>query len=228
MTIDSWHRFFVAAAWIVIGAFQAVETFAAEGLTVHFDDMTQGQLPTGWTIDATDPGGTLAEWSVVTDSNAPSKPNVLTLKTVHDTSGSVFNLCWTRDIAFEDGEIEVKVRANTGKEDQGGGVIWRARDANNYYIARYNPLENNFRIYYVKNGSRKQLASIERVGIPAGEWFKLKIIQDGDKIEGHLNGKKYLEVSDNTFAGPGGVGFWTKADAASSFDDLRVSPASRH
>jgi hypothetical protein len=56
-----------------------------------------------------------------------------------------FNLCWTKDIAFEDGEIEVKVRADTGKEDQGGGLIWRARDANNYYVARYNPLENNFR-----------------------------------------------------------------------------------
>jgi 3-keto-disaccharide hydrolase len=205
-----------------------VETFAAEDLTIKFDDVTQGQLPTGWTIDATNPGGALVEWSVVTDSNAPSKPNVLTLKTVHDRSGSVFNLCWTRDIAFEDGEIEVRVRTNTGKEDQGGGVIWRARDANNYYIARYNPLENNFRIYYVKNGSRKQLASAGRVGIPASEWFTLKIIQHGDKTEGYLNGKKYLEVSDNTFTGPGGVGFWIKADAASSFDDLRVSPASRH
>jgi len=228
VTTNSWQRLFVAAVWIVIGAFQVAETLAAEDLTVNFDHVTQGQLPTGWTIDATNPGGTLAEWSVVTDSNAPTKPKVLTLKTAHDTSGSVFNLCWTRDIAFEDGEIEIKVRANTGKEDQGGGVIWRARDANNYYIARYNPLENNFRIYYVKNGSRKQLASGGRVGIPAGEWFKLKIIQDGDKIEGYLNGKKYLEVSDNTFMGPGGVGFWTKADAASSFDDLRVSPASRH
>lgn len=228
MTTNSWQRFPVAAAWIVICAFQAVETFAAEDFTVNFDDVTQGQLPIGWTTDATNRAGTLAEWSVVTDSNAPSKPNVLTLKTVHDMSGSVFNLCWTRDIAFEDGKIEIQVRANTGKEDQGGGVIWRARDGNNYYIARYNPLETNFRIYYVKNGGRKQLASAGRVGISAGEWFKLKIIQDGDKIEGYLNGKKYLEVSDNTFTGPGGVGFWTKADAASSFDDLRVSPASRH
>jgi hypothetical protein len=118
MTTNSWERFFVAAAWIVIGAFQAVETFAAEDSTVNFDDVTQGQLPRGWTIDATNPGGALAEWSVVTDPNAPSKPKVLTLKTVHDTSGSVFNLCWTRDIAFEDGEIEVRVRANTGKEDR--------------------------------------------------------------------------------------------------------------
>jgi TIR domain-containing protein len=79
MTTSSWQRFFVVAAWIVIGAFQAVETFAAEDSTINFDDVTQGQLPTGWTIDATNSGGALAEWSVVTDSNAPSKPNVLTL-----------------------------------------------------------------------------------------------------------------------------------------------------
>ncbi|MCA1709121.1 MAG: hypothetical protein LC808_39910, partial [Actinobacteria bacterium] len=52
-------------------------------------------------------------------------------------------------------------------------------------------------------------------------------VHHGDKMEGYLNGKKYLEVSDDTFTGPGGVGLWTKADAASSFDDLRVLPASR-
>ncbi|MDQ3776657.1 MAG: hypothetical protein M3461_21035 [Pseudomonadota bacterium] len=140
-----------------------METFAAEDLTVNFDEVAQGQLPAGWTIDATNPGGGLAEWSVVTDPNATSKPNVLTVKTVHDTSGMVFNLCWTRDIAFEDGEIEVKVRANTGKEDQSGGLIWRARDVNNYYVARYNPLENNFRLYYVKGGARRSRTPVASV-----------------------------------------------------------------
>lgn len=222
MSTRNWHRFLAGTLGFLIGAFHAVGTVAAEALIVNFDEVAQGHLPTGWTIDATNPGGQLAEWSVVTDPTAPSKPNVLTLKTVYDTPDSVFNLCWTRDIAFADGEIEVKVRANTGKEDQGGGVIWRARDANNYYIARYNPLENNFQIYYVKNGSRKQLASAGRVGILAGEWFDLKIIQDGDKIEGYLNDKKYLEVTDHTFQETGGIGFWTKADAASSFDDLVI------
>jgi len=225
---DSRPRFFGAAAWIVIGAFQAVETFAAEDFTVNFDEVAQGQLPTGWTIDATNPEGGLAEWSVVTDPNATSKPNVLTVKTVHDTSGTVFNLCWTRAIAFEDGEIEVKVRANTGKEDQGGGLIWRARDANNYYVARYNPIENNFRLYYVKGGERTQIANARGIGIKAGEWFGIRITQHGARIEGYLNGKKYLEAKDETFKESGGVGFWTKADAASSFDDLRVSPASRY
>src|SRR5437763_11518129 len=100
---------------------------------------------------------------------------------------------------FQDGEIEVKVRANTGEEDQGGGLIWRVRDANNYYVARYNPLENNFRLYYVKNGNRTQIASARSINIKAGEWFSIKLIQHGTKIEGYLNGKKYLEATDETF-----------------------------
>jgi 3-keto-disaccharide hydrolase len=228
MSTKNWHRFMVGTVWFVIGSFQAVEPFAAEELTMSFDDVAQGKLPTGWKIDATNPGGRLAEWSVAADATAPSKPNVLTVKTVHDTLGSVFNLCWTRDIAFQDGEIEVKVRANTGEEDQGGGLIWRARDANNYYIACYNPLENNFRLYYVKNGNRTQIASARGINIKAGEWFSIKLIQHGAKIDGYLNGKKYLEATDETFKEAGGVGFWTKADAASSFDDLKVLPASRH
>jgi hypothetical protein len=228
MSTRKWHSFVAGTLWLVIGASQPIDAFAAEDLTMNFDDVAQGRLPTGWTIDAANPGGRLAEWSVVTDPTAPSKPNVLTLKTVYDTSDSVFNLCWTRDIAFADGEIEVKVRANTGKVDQGGGLIWRARDALNYYVARYNPLESNFRIYYVKDGERMQIANARGIEIKASDWFNIKVTQHGAKIEGYLNGKKYLEAKDETLKAAGGVGFWTKADAASSFDDLRVSPASRY
>jgi hypothetical protein len=127
-------------------------------------------------------------------------------------------------MAFRDGQLEVKMRANTGKIDQGGGLIWRARDANNYYVARYNPLEANFRLYFVKDGQRQMLADRGGLGIKTGEWFTLKIIHRGDKIEGWLNGEKLLEATDRTFPEGGGIGFWTKADAATSFADLSMSP----
>jgi hypothetical protein len=194
---------------------------------ITFDNLPPGTLPPGWRIDATNPDGKLAEWKVVRDEQALSKPNVLTVTKINDTSSAVFNLYWTSAILFQDGSVEVSIRANTGKEDQGGGVIWRAKDGKNYYIARYNPLESNFRIYYVKDGNRKQLASASGITIPAGQWFRLKIVHHGDRIAGYLEDKKYLEVSDNTFLEAGGVGLWTKADAASSFDNLIVMPGSR-
>jgi len=115
---------------------------------------------------------------------------------------------------------------HTGEEDEGGGVIWGAQDKGNYYIARYNPLENNFRIYFIKNEARKILASA-RIKLLKGKWQEMEIVQNGKHITGYLNGKKLLEVDDNTFTKPGGVGLWTKADAVTSFDDFEVKLKSK-
>jgi hypothetical protein len=97
------------------------------------------------------------------------------------------------------------------------------QDKDNYYIARFNPLEDNFRIYYVLDGARKKLASA-RVKLPAGKWHTLKIVQNGSRFEGYLNGRKLLNGANNLFTKPGGVGLWTKADAVTSFDDFSVNP----
>lgn len=48
----------------------------------------------------------------------------------------------------------VSLKTNAGKKDQGGGIVWRYQDANNYYIARVNPLEDNFRVYKFVAGKR--------------------------------------------------------------------------
>ncbi len=186
-----------------------------------FENIPVGKIPTGWKIEATNQKGPLATWQVVEDKTAPSGKKVLALTSPNHTFGGTFNLCWTDQIKFKDGEIEVKFKANSGVEDQGGGVIWRVQDEDNYYISRYNPLENNFRIYYVKEGARRMLASA-RIKLPAHQWHELKIKHSGKKISGYLNGKKLLEVEDNTFPNAGGVGLWTKADAATAFDNFVV------
>jgi len=193
-----------------------------DGMAWDFEQAAAGQLPAGWKVEATNSKGPLATWQVVKDETAPSGGNALALTRPNHTFGGTFNLCWTDTVSFLDGEIEVRFKAVTGEEDQGGGVIWRAQDKDNYYIARFNPLEDNFRIYYVRDGARKTLASI-KVELPAG-WHTLKIIQQGNRFEGYLNGEKLLEGTDDLFAKPGGVGLWTKADAVTSFDDFSVSP----
>ncbi len=191
-------------------------------LFLDFESVTAGKLPDSWKVEATNQRGPLATWEVTEEKKAPSGTKILSLTRTNHTSGSSFNLCWTDQLSFLNGVISVMVRANEGEEDQGGGVIWRARDKSNYYIARYNPLEDNFRIYYVKDGDRRMLASA-RLHIPAHKWFKLKITMHGDLIQGYLNGKKYLEVKDDTFKNAGGVGLWVKADGKTSFDDFSVT-----
>lgn len=188
---------------------------------LSFETVKIGQLPEGWKVEATHPKGPLATWKVIQDPSAPSGKKVLALTKINHVFGGTFNLCWTNKTQFLNGVIEVKFKANTGRGDQGGGVIWRTQNKDNYYVARYNPLENNFRIYYVKNGARRMLASA-RIKLPAHKWYEMKIVQSGVNISGYLNDRKLLNVKDKTFRNAGGVGLWTKADAATSFDDFEV------
>lgn len=202
-------------------AAQQAQTARNDSVRLTFDNVITGKLPQGWKIEGTNQKGPLATWKVVEDSSAPSGDKVLGMIAPNHDFGGTFNLCWTKGVKFLNGEIKVMFKANKGLEDQGGGVIWRVLDKGNYYISRYNPLENNFRIYYIKDEARKILASA-RVELPKGNWYELKIIQNANHITGYLNGKKLLEVDDDTFSGTGGVGLWTKADAVTSFDNFEV------
>ncbi|NOZ88000.1 MAG: DUF1080 domain-containing protein [Deltaproteobacteria bacterium] len=191
-----------------------------------FEKVQIGKLPSGWKVEATNPKGPLATWKVMRDKTAPRGSHVLSLTSTNHNFGGTFNLCWTNDVSFLNGEIEVRLKANKGKEDQGGGIIWRVKDKNNYYVARFNPLESNFRIYYVHDGARKTLASA-RISLPAGKWITMKITQHGNRFQGFLNGKKLLQETDDLFKKPGGVGLWTKADARTSFDGFTVHKTSK-
>ena len=186
-----------------------------------FEGVATGALPEGWRIEATRGTGEGAMWSVQPSADAPSGGKVLSLTDPRDASGSTFNLAWTDRMTFLDGTIQVEVKAGTGQEDQGGGPIWRVRDKDNYYVARWNPLEDNFRVYYVENGRRAMMAGA-RVFLPADEWHTITIRQEGSRIEASIDGGEPLVVNDDRFPGPGGVGVWTKADAATSFDGLRA------
>jgi hypothetical protein len=178
----------------------------------------------GWRIEATKREHPDATWKVLADSTAPSPPNVLALTEITHKSESAFNICWNDQAKFKDGTIEVSFKANGGEADQGGGPIWRVKDKNNYYICRANPLERNFRVYYVKDGNRKQLASAN-VEVAREKWHTIKVHHVGDHIECWFNGQNLLHTHDSTLSEAGGVGVWTKADAATSFDDLKVTPS---
>ena len=205
---------------VTVGALYG-SVLQAKEMIWHFDNTPAGQLPAGWKSDTLNKKSDPTAWQVKEDKSSPSSRQVLALTHINHNSAAVFNICRTDKLSFLDGEIEVKFKAYRGKIDQGGGVMWRVQDRKNYYIARFNPLEDNFRLYRVKNGYRK-LLSTANITLDAGKWHTMKIVQKGSRYTGYLNGKKYLEGEDGTFKKPGGVGLWTKADAMTSFDDFSV------
>jgi hypothetical protein len=156
-----------------------------------------------------------ADWEIDEDKSSM----VLSLK--KENPSVPFNLCYRSDIVFIDGNISVLFRANYGKIDQGGGLMWRVQDDKNYYVARFNPLENNFRYYIVQDGHRREIASVD-VALTGG-WHTMTITQSKDRFIGYLDEKKLLEAGDSRLKKSGGVGVWTKADAQTSFDDFMVT-----
>jgi hypothetical protein len=117
-------------------------------------------------------------------------------------------------------DLSVELKAVDGKLDQGGGLIWRAKDKKNYYLARYNPLEDNFRVYKVERGKRTMFKNADFIHTPG--WHTLRVTMEGKHIECFYDGKKYLECDDETFPEGGMIGLWTKADAQSYFANLEL------
>ncbi len=180
-----------------------------------------GGLPKGWTAAKTGKGDG-SVWKVVADNTAPSKKGHVLAQTAVGPN-ALFNLCVADDTSYKDVEIRVAFKAVKGDKDQGGGLVWRYQDANNYYVARMNPLESNYRLYKVVAGKRIQLDTQEDLNVPAGTWHTLTVKMTGDQIECSLDGKKQLKGKDGAFSKAGKIGLWTKADAQTSFDDLKVS-----
>ncbi len=175
-----------------------------------FDDVEPGAAAPGFSAE-------VGQWAVASDSGAPSGERVLAQTA--KSPGPVYNVVLAQDGRYRDVDISVQLRAVAGKVDQGGGPVWRARDAENYYIARYNPLEDNYRVYVVEGGRRRMLKSAA-VKLDHAAWHQLRVVMKGDAISCFLDGAKQLEATDATFPDAGMVGLWTKADAVTHFDDL--------
>ena len=180
--------------------------------TESFDKAGAGTLPQGWKAGVTGEGK--PRWAVAADSTAPSAPNAL-VQSGHGT----FPWCVKEAAALADGYVEVKFKPISGKEDQAGGVVWRWKDGNNYYVARANALENNVSLYYTANGRRNTIKYVN-APVPRDVWHTLRVDFAGVAIRVTLDGKTYIDLKDTRIAGAGAVGVWTKADSVTAFDDF--------
>jgi hypothetical protein len=158
----------------------------------------------------------VGEWNVVTTDEGK------VLAQSARNANPVFNIVLVDGTKAKDVDISVKVKALAGDLDQGGGLVWRARDAKNYYIARFNHKEDNFRVYKVVDGVRSQPLQNADVKHHDG-WTVVRVTMKGDHIECYIDGQKYLDVHDSTYPEAGKIGVWSKSDARSQFDDLTLN-----
>src|SRR5262245_12643874 len=191
-------------AGVVFGA-----TVAGAAETVDFQADTAGAPPKGWSITMTGKG--TPTWTVERDDTAPSKGQVL-----KQSGKATYPLALKDGTSIKDGFVEVKFKPISGSEDRAAGLVWRAGDANNYYVVRANAPEDNVVLYKTVNGVRSPLDIVGREGgygvkaaVPANQWHTLRVEFAGRRFKVIFNDKALFEVDDATFAEPGMVGLWT-------------------
>ncbi len=208
-------KFFTAAALVLL-----MEVTAMADNTARFETDAAGAAPKGWTVTSTGKGD--PKWTVEQDQTAPSR-----LKIVKQSGRAPYPLLLKTDTNIKDGFIEVMFKAIAGSEDRAAGLVWRARDADNYYVVRANALEDNVVLYKTVDGTRSELDIVGRTGgygvsvpVPAGQWHRLRVDFGGSRFRVTYNGKPLFEVDDPTFGEAGKIGLWTKADSVTLFDEV--------
>ncbi len=187
---------------------------------ISFESVRTGVAPEGWTATLTGSGD--PKWTVEKDETAPSKSKVL-----KQSGRAIYPLLLKNDTSIKDGFVEIKFKAVAGSQDRAAGIVWRAKDANNYYVTRANALEDNVVLYKTVKGIRSPLDIVGRKGgygtdvkVPANTWHSLRIDFKGSRFSVSFNGKQLFEVEDSTFGEAGKVGLWTKADSVTLFDEV--------
>ena len=187
--------------------------------TANFDKDPVGVPPADWTCGVTGRGR--PHWAVELDPAAPSPPHVLMQSGRGDFPWYV-----RTGTTIVDGFVEVKFKPIRGRKDQAGGLVWRWKDGNNYYVARANALENNVSLYYTEGGTRKTLKYVD-ARVASNAWNTLRVEFKGARIRVLLNGKAAIEFDDARISGAGAVGVWTKSDSVTAFDDFSFGASTK-
>lgn len=184
-----------------------------------FDTDAPGTLPGGFVVGTLFDGRPAGEWKVVQASNAPSPPHVLG-QLMGKGAEHAYKVLLLNGTTSSDLDLEVSLLPVDGKADMGGGLIWRAADDRNYYLTRANPLEQNIRIYRVVKGVRQMLKNFDQI-IDVRRWHTLRVMMRGCWAQVFFDEKQVFDLCDETFK-EGLVGLWTKSDAVTYFDNLRL------
>ena len=164
---------------------------------IGFEADVVGQPPAGWTCGATGRG--TPRWTVEADPGAPGG------KVLRQSGSATFPWCVKVDAKLSAGWVEVAFKPLAGRQDQAGGVVWRWKDGDNYYVARANALEDNVSLYYTEGGSRKTIKYVD-APVPRNAWHTLRVEFAGRHVKVILDGTARIEVDDDRIKGAGTVG----------------------
>jgi len=210
---------FITSLPLSLGPMAAQAETVSPALVWNFDREQPGTLPSEFSIGTLFDGRPAGDWQVLATDRAKSPPYVLA-QLMAKGAEHAYKVVLSRDVIASNLSLEVSFLPIQGNADMGGGLIWRATDDRNYYLARANPLEQNIRVYRVMKGIRHLLQNFDQT-ISLKQWHTLRVTHQDCRVIIFYDDKQVFDLCDKTFH-DGMIGLWTKSDAVTYFDDLRL------
>jgi hypothetical protein len=210
--------------------FLASSPKAAERL-LEFGNVAEGQTPPSFSSLVSGKGKP-GEWKVVLDEVTPSLPalspqaasasrQAVLAQLSQDPEDERFPLFVYEAETFGDFKLTTRLKTVRGEAERMAGVVFRLKDATNFYVLRISSKGNNFRFYKVVDGQRGTIIGPE-ANVPSGVWHEISVECKGSQITCRLNGDQAIPVITDTSFTSGKIGFWTKSDSVSYFGNTRI------
>lgn len=211
-----WILLVFGIALLLTGCQPSLTSKPAIHLAWDFELETLGTLPASWMAAEMVSKQMPARWEVVGDSWGKAIGLTQTLNT-----GDTCNLLLAINSRLANLRLSAKVKAVRGTNQQGGGIVWRALNTDNYYAAQWDALKQQVRLYCVIYGKRELLQSVSVQADPT-TWHTLEIEHFREHITMTMDGQFVMKHQDDMLPLPGMIGLWTQADAVTMFDEIRV------
>lgn len=164
-----------------------------------------------------------ARWEAVEDKQALG--GWALAETAGDATDLRFPLCISTQTVARDLDATLRFRLVSGTHEQAAGLVIRAQDANDYYVAKASAIDGgSVRLYRMAGGRRAELGS-KKVALKTGQQYALRVIAKQQNFEVFLDDTSLFKVTDASLLRPGTVGVWSQADSVTHFLSLLVAEA---
>lgn len=164
--------------------------------------------------------GRASAWEAVADAQALG--GWALAETAGDATDLRFPLCVSTQTVARDVDATLRFRIVSGAHAQVAGLVLRAQNANDYYVARASATDGTVRLYLMAGGRRAELAA-RKAPVTSGEQHALRVIAKREQFEVFFDGTSLFSVTDASLMRPGPVGVWSQADSITHFQSLLVA-----
>ena len=174
----------------VLAACVAAPSLAVDGqTTIAFAENRIGMPPADFDLGITGHGQP-GKWTIVRDESAFW--GIAIEQSNDDPTEDRFDFAVHQSPSLKNLAASTRFKLITGTM-KSAGLVFRFRDASNYYLLRANALESRVDVYRVQGGEMKRISGTD-ADVVLNHWQTLKLVANGDQFDVSLDNTPLFTV----------------------------------